>query len=425
MTVLSTALLSSLLLSGSMMASADLSPVVNMTETLMSGTPTCLGGGSDNCAQCADQVANPWCGGTNFPWNEMSCSPFKYYPQSSNSRVWGQDDTCTTNDDPLWSVLTNDEQGYPNYGVRAWAANFDCDPSQGQFNDEYFVFHGCDSAGIQGGDCLGDIKYFERFGTLYDDTSKGVSNGCVWSDSLQKYFADDNFQTCYTWDETNNVPLGLDEARNNGWWNDGNTEDGFQCEQWGDDVRYYCKFIHPGTQKVYNDYRGGWGGDTNSFIDFWANANMPTAINNFHSAASPDWWNFDYDYLPNLYTNKHPYAWTGNWFSFALFQWRASDSGSWNNYLSYPSIRMEGKKMYVDNEPGGELDWGKAVGHPPEVEVYLAGLDTSQGNPQIWLTKWKSNSDGTFPQNAEYEDAIIYPIRWEDVRDGRSCGAPW
>merc|ERR1712078_101455 len=65
------------------------------------------------------------------------------------------------------------------------------------------------------------------------------------------------------------------------------------------------------------------------------------------------------------------------WFSFALFQWRASNSGSGNNWLSYPSIRMNSKKMFVDNEPGGEsgkngyhlrlrsisLDWTRMVQH--------------------------------------------------------------
>merc|ERR1719245_2743660 len=103
-----------------------------MTETLMSGTPTCKwNGGSNNCAECANDQWNPWCGSTNMPWNEMSCSPFKYYPKSTNIRK-KVDETCTWNDDPLWNTLTNDEEGYPNWGVRAWAANFDC--QQGQYN---------------------------------------------------------------------------------------------------------------------------------------------------------------------------------------------------------------------------------------------------------------------------------------------------
>jgi len=424
MTVLSTALLSSLLLSGSMMASADLSPVVNMTETLMSGTPTCLGGGSDNCAQCADQVANPWCGGTNFPWNEMSCSPFKYYPKSFN-RNNGLKETCTWNDEPLFNTLTNDEQGWPNWGVRAWAANFKggATPPAKNYNDEYFVFHGCDGAGIQGGDCAGDIKYFERFGPLYDDTSKGVSNGCVWSDSLQKYFADDHYQTCFTKDQNTGQPLGLDEARNNGWWNDHNPEDGFQCQWEGTDSRAYCKFIHPGTQKVYDDYRGGFGGDIDPSLTFWSQANMPSAIKQFKSGHNGDWTGFNYDQISQYHNGQHPFAWTGNWFSFALLQWRASDSGSWNNYLSYPSIRMNGKKMYVDNEPGGEKG---SNGHPPEVEVYLAGLDTSTANkPVLYLERWRSQPDGNFPSQPEYTNVAHYPVHEKDWEDGTSFGVPY
>merc|ERR1711972_525633 len=46
--------------------------------------------------------------------------------------------------------------------VRAWAGDF-----SGKGNLDYFVFHGCDGAGIQS-DCLGDIKYIERIEYRYN-----------------------------------------------------------------------------------------------------------------------------------------------------------------------------------------------------------------------------------------------------------------
>merc|ERR1712187_380913 len=49
--------------------------------------------------------------------------------------------------------------------VRAWASDF-----IGKGNTDYFVFHGCDGAGIQS-DCLGDIKYIERIEYRYNSDS--------------------------------------------------------------------------------------------------------------------------------------------------------------------------------------------------------------------------------------------------------------
>merc|ERR1712048_916022 len=200
--------------------------------------PTCADGiNSDNCFECANAADDYWCGDNEDPAWQMSCTPFQYRPMSYNN-AQGLDEWCSYSDDPkndpdadIWATLayddTKNEAGdatpWPYPGVRAWAAQFNNDCSQAGGNSDYWVFHACDGAGIQGGDCAGDIKYVERFGFTYDGDME-------------------DFEYC----NYDGQPTSYDD-------------------------RKYCKFVHPGTNKVYEEYKAGWTGTVNKGEgNFWA-----------------------------------------------------------------------------------------------------------------------------------------------------------
>merc|ERR1712207_15967 len=80
----------------------------------------------------------------------------------------------------------------------------------------FFVFHGCDGAGIMP-DCVGDIKYVERIGPI-----SGDQNNLLCEDG-------------FTVKEIPNAPYN---------------------------PRRRCEFRHPGLGKVYSDYAAGSEWDT-------------------------------------------------------------------------------------------------------------------------------------------------------------------
>jgi len=371
-----------------MLRGAGLAIVVGLAGVTAVQGSQCLDGSDDDCLQCASEAANPWCGGSDDPATEMSCTPFHYRPMSFNN-VQGTDEWCGFSDGDIFKTLayddTTDDQGnatpWPYPGVRAWAAQFNGDCSQAGGNSDYWVFHACDGAGIQGGDCAGDIKYVERFGFTYDGDMEDAG-------------------IC--------------------------TPDG---QGGGYDDRKYCKFVHPGTHKVYDDYKSGWTGSTNDNEDtFLAAKGLPTAEGAFASKASGGWHD-DSPLMQTLsnfpekeYGGNHPYASTGKWFSFPMYSWRAYKNGNDNNYLSYPTIAENGWKAFADNEPCGDSG---CAGAPPEVDFILGGLDAKDdGTPKLVFDMWRSDADGNMVKlNDEVANGtsfVLYPVHENDG----SC-APW
>ena len=372
-----------------MLRGAGLAIAVGLAGVTAVQGSQCLDGSDDDCLQCASEAANPWCGGSDDPATEMSCTPFHYRPMSFNN-VQGTDEWCGFSDGDIFKTLayddTTDDQGnatpWPYPGVRAWAAQFNGDCSQAGGNSDYWVFHACDGAGIQGGDCKGDIKYVERFG---------------WN-----YYGDmeEDFGYC-----------------------------NYDGQPWSYDNRMYCRFVHPGTNKVYEEYKAGWTGFTNDKEDtFWAAKGLPTAEQAFLSAANGGW-DPDSALMQTLSTfsdwaygwngGKHPYTWTGKWFSFPMFAWRAdyiSDDHD-NNKLSYPTIAENGWKVYADNEPGD-------TGAPPEVDFILGGLTWDDDTPKLVFDMWRSDADGNMwklnDEVANGTSFVLYPVHENDG----SC-APW
>mmetsp|Transcript_29149 Transcript_29149/g.61621 ORF Transcript_29149/g.61621 Transcript_29149/m.61621 type:complete len:334 (+) Transcript_29149:444-1445(+) len=283
-------------------------------------------GQSDNCNTCANEDPNNnRCGGSNNPWEQMSCSPFEYRPMSYNNAK-PADPWCGNYDNFYLQTLAYDDTGrsqgnwnpQPNVGVRAWAGDF----SGNCVNSDYWVFHACDGAGIQGGDCKGDVQYIEHFGApSADQTVYPTGNNCH-----------------------------LATTANN-------------------EERWYCNFVHPGTYTVYDDYRGGWLGFENKGGDsFWAknghsDASLDFGLGGGSHATGP--WDQNSNLVQNLQNLpfSDAYKWSngahpvdafgyaeGGYFSFMLYPWRLGDNPNGvgnNNNLSWPSYPNYGKKMFV------------------------------------------------------------------------------
>mmetsp|Transcript_15894 Transcript_15894/g.40521 ORF Transcript_15894/g.40521 Transcript_15894/m.40521 type:complete len:416 (+) Transcript_15894:219-1466(+) len=365
-------------------------------------------GQSDNCNTCANEDPNNnRCGGGgswNDPWEQMSCSPFEYRPMSYNNAK-PADPWCGNYDNFYEQTLFYDDTGrsqgkwnpQPNVGVRAWAGDFSAKKTGKCANSDYWVFHACDGAGIQGADCKGDVKYIEHFGTKSkDQTVLPTGNGCH-----------------------------LATTANN-------------------EERWYCNFVHPGTHTVYDDYRGGWLGFQNQGGDyFWAkhghsDASIDFGLGGGSHATGP--WDqqsrlvHTLQDLPNWYYGytggKHPVEYAklaeGGYFSFMLYPWRLGDNGNAvnNNNLSWPSYPNYGKKMFVDNERCG--DNGVCNYYPPKVELIIGGLTWQdvQGNgnngPKIVFDLWESDKDGNLNKINQNGWFVLYPVHHDDG----SC-APW
>ena len=261
------------------------------------------------------------CGGGGEGRQDISCSPFTYRPYQFNH------DHNTPNpcgDGPYENIIAGNQW---KMGARTWASFPASDRS------DYWVFHNCDGAGIQP-DCLGDIKYIERF-------DGGESQpGCLKG------------------------PHG----------------------------RNHCTFTHPNSKTTFGrmKYWAGWynvGDDveTGKLCGAGANRNRPWNSNVCNSIGS-------------INQGKNPYkklAGVKHTFTFALFPWVCeADSSMPNSNFTSPSMDSygvtKGWKCYADNEPGSAGGW------PPFIEIYFAGLfQESSERYVLKLDKWIINNSDT------------------------------
>lgn len=285
---------------------------------------------------------------------DLSCSPFKYRPLKFNYdqglyhywndeyHAFGACAEAPSGGDPYIETMTGYSDGG---GASAWA-----DSTSGHAI-EYFVFHGCDGAGLQP-DCAGDIKYIERFGGYLNGDGEGFDNMAATG-------------IC-------GVPSDSTEGRN------------------------FCKYVRPGSHKIYDDYVGGWWCDGTINADCVQSQATPGAWSNFewlNNVAN----NAEGGLDPSWFGGKHPFAKDGDnsgvgqgkdgtRFSFILYPWRCMESGVSHNYFSYPSISKEGHKCWVDNEPD-------SIGYPYYTEVYFGLLTEEAGQDVIYMLRYTTAQD--------------------------------
>jgi len=343
-----------------------------------------------NDCYCNPFTTEAYCGGgdeSGDVWTQMSCTPYAYRPNTfnlANGLTPGMCGCAPNCDDPYLDVMSYGtgyvygNKDYPNSDTNAWSAN--PDPAEWWLHgstskDDYFVFHGCDGAGIQS-DCAGDIKYIERFNGLYSggDIDKGY--GTIPGEGI--------------------------------------------CEG-GPDGRNYCKFVHPGTMRVFDQYVGGWWGSTcESDADYNPNNMFGDPgmgcfnTNDCGSLASGGWDGKLCQHISDIpnkhgFNGRHPFAdEEGSRFSFLLFPWRCDGgTGLDSNRFSYPTIEDWGSKCYVDNEPT-----------PPYLEIYF-GIITGLGKgevPTIKLYRFDSDSSYDVKFINEGDPYYLYSVAF--VKEG-------
>ena len=314
-----------------------------------------------------------WCGGDMNPINQITCSPFNYRP-----RMFYHKQNCGIDSSEFYDTIMSNpyseedkekncewvSAGY-NGGARVWG-HFD---SNGKLMDnEYFVFHGCDSAGIQP-DCFGDIKYIERFETK-------IGSGV-------KYIKDyPNGAYC--------VSSSIDKKNNNN--SDYNEKD----------TRCYYTFVHPGTTYQYKNYAGGW----------WYSGEISNDA--FNSHASGNWSSFTFDDYKNYFANYiNMYAGKSDkTFSFMLYPWTCVQTNEFGNvnYFSYPHIGDNNYKCYVDNEPG-------SAGRPLFIEFYFGYVSWFQDS-KTWRITYRCV---TMDENMKFNDKgekYLFPLCRSDNWQG-------
>jgi hypothetical protein len=236
--------------------------------------------------------------------------------------------------------------------ARAWAHY----PS----TSEYFVFHNCDGAGIQS-DCLGDIKYIERF---------------------EGYNAPGTPVICD----------GPDGGRN------------------------HCMFVHPASKTVFDklNYWAGWY----MFGQIDKSVCAAGGSRDWDPAVCSRILGINGGKHPYINTGAV------HLFSFLLYPWVCnSDPAMRNsNFLSptldnTPDHPDKGWKCYADNEPlsppSGPPGW------PPQIEIYYFALyRTADGKDQLKYDKWAIADSDTPEQVATALE--LYPC---NPGDGSNC--PW
>jgi len=290
------------------------------------------------------------------PGQDLSCSPFKYRPLKYNydnqlPMYWideydafGKCAEGAGGGEPYIDTMTGYSDGG---GASAWADSTNVHPT------EYFVFHGCDGAGLQP-DCKGDIKYIERFGGYLNGDGEGFD----------------------TMELTGMCEIPDDST----------------------DARNFCKYVRPGSHKIYDDYSGGWWCEGTISADCVQSQATPNDWSNFpflHDVAQkaeggldPSWFNGEHPFAKDGANSGVGQGKDGLRFSFMLFPWRCSENGETHNYFSYPSVPEPGHKCWVDNEPGD-------IGYPYYTEIYFGLLTQDAGSDVIYMLKYQTFQDQT------------------------------
>lgn len=274
------------------------------------------------------ESSSPWCGGTKDVHNELSCTPFNYRPWSSEGGG-GKDPTFCDSDE------IKRMSGGPFNTTKAWMYFKD---SQGTKDSSYWVFHGCDGAGIMP-DCVGDQLYVERiYGRTNDQSTIWCQDGIKLSDIPQ-----------HAGDPT--AP------------------------------RRQCQFKHPGTGIVYENYEAGqWG---------WNYNQVPTVM--LASNASGGWGSN----VANIVRNQARDPFNGkDSIVMVTYPWvctGVSPSPYDDQTGLFTNPKTPGAKCYWDNEPG--KDRNNNTGWPPQLSVYWMQLNND--GKQDYLTVYGYYLDNT------------------------------
>ena len=206
----------------------------------------------------------------------------------------------------------------------------------GTKDTSYWVFHGCDGAGIMP-DCKGDVLFLERFYGWAKDQST------VWCQG-----------------ENGGQPIRIDQVASRT--NEPNSN------------RRQCKFKHPGTGKIYENYEAGmWQ---------WGDGSTQINLNNFISAATGGW----SQRAENAVTSvRNPFP-NGETVLYTMtFPWVCTGIGGKESTNGlFTQTNTPGVKCYWDNESGAPQGAGSMDPYwPPQMNLYWMNLRTDNGNKYL------------------------------------------
>ncbi|QNI77561.1 hypothetical protein [Synechococcus sp. MVIR-18-1] len=282
---------------------------------------------------CNNEGKQAWCGGGSTAGNaldQMSCTPFAYKPWSFNNAngLGGYKNSFCTSD------TVKDVAGGP-YQSQAWMYN----KGDGTKDTSYWVFHGCDGAGIMP-DCLGDVLFLERFYGYAKDQSKVWCQGGITVNQVASHTTDKNSN------------------------------------------RRQCKFKHPGTGHIYENYEAGiwqWGKqfDIDKFRSAATGKWSQRAENAVRSVQNP---------FPNAENKNVLYMMTFPWVCTGIGRGGATEGeGDATNGL-FTQTNTPGVKCYWDNESGASSntpDSERGPYWPPQMNLYWMNLRTDNGNKYL------------------------------------------
>ena len=261
---------------------------------------------------CRPEAPDPFCGGERRgAAGELSCTPFEYKPWTWQNRA----KQAAGGQDPSWcnSPILKTLAGAAFQTKRAWMYFKD---GKGSRDTNYWVFHGCDGAGIMP-DCAGDIKYVERFYQPAADQSKVWCEGGITLQQVPKH---------------GNDP---------------------------DHARRQCMFKHPGTGRIYSNYQAGEWSWNETVVPSWMVASKASGA-----------WGYGVGAMVQHIRNPFPKP----AIVMVTYPWVCTPVGSNDDQSGlFTNPKTPGAKCYFDNEP---LSDGQGQpGYPPQLQVYWMQLD--------------------------------------------------
>ena len=275
--------------------------------------------------RCPAEAPNPYCGGGQLgPAGELSCSPFQYRPWTYNNEN-GPPNWCN---DPKVSTLA----GGAFDTTRAWMHFKD---SQGTQDSSYWVFHGCDGAGIMP-DCRGDVKFVER---IYEPSPDQSTVHCQGDITLDQ------------------VPARRNDPGS---------------------ARRQCNFKHPGTGTIYSNYEAGnWS---------WGESRVPNWM--VASGASGGWGQNVGQIVAGV---PNPFGQPA--IVMVTYPWVCTGVGSGDNQKGlFSNPVTPGAKCYWDNEPLTDGRGGR--GYPPQIQLYWMRLDKDGNKDRLTVQGYYLSSAG-------------------------------